>query len=101
MNEDYFDASKLLSSLNLEIKEEEIGKMLVRKAQEICPVETGKMRDSINSTVNNNQITVDCPVDYALDQHENYYYHHKQGQSHFLINPLLNSESEIEEILKT
>lgn len=100
MNEDYFDASNLLTTLNLEKKEEEIGKMLVQKAQEGCPIDTGTMQKSINSVVDNHVITVDCPVDYALDQEENEFYHHKTGNAHFMINALLNSENEIEDILK-
>lgn len=79
-----------------------LGDMATNYAKEDCPVDTGKLRDSITHTTDEQQgaVYVGTDVEYApfveyMDNRQ-----HTNGKAHFLRNAVSQHQAEYEEIIK-
>lgn len=63
---------------------EKLGRSILGRSTELCPIETGQLRNSGRLYVFNNSIRIiyECP--YAIYQHENTNFRHAFGRDHFL-----------------
>ena len=50
----------------IDVALEKIGLVAERYSKEMCPVDTGRLRNSITHAVGNNQVTVGTNVEYAI-----------------------------------
>lgn len=72
------------------IQEEQIAKEMRDKIKELCPVLSGKLRDSITLDPNyHGHPAIYTKLDYAVDVHENEWALHKTGMAGFIIKGAL------------
>lgn len=72
------------------IQEEQIAKEMFHKIKELCPVLSGKLRDSITLDLNyHGHPAIYTTLDYAVDVHENEWALHKTGMAGFIIKGAL------------
>ena len=76
---------KILTEFEKSVKQAllAIGSTAEGYAKEHCPVDTGRLRNSISNTVKDNTVYIGTNVVYAPPQ-EFYDYNHKVGKAHFL-----------------
>ena len=63
---------------------EAIGLTAERHAKENCPVDTGRLRNSISHAVDGNDAYIGTNVEYAVYVETNDSSHHNTGKAHFL-----------------
>lgn len=84
---------------NIPIVLESIGQTAEGYAKDNCPVDTGRLRNSITYGVDENTVYIGTNVEYAPQQ-EYTDMPHKVGQAHFLRDSLDRHKSEYKAILE-
>ncbi len=90
MNVEVFNADKVKKRIKMKILENRkkmraivkyYGNMMLRLSQKRCPVDTGKLRKSLNIEIENGGMTafLNSDVFYAADQEFTTWYHHSVG----------------------
>lgn len=78
-----------------------IGLECESKAKQLCPVDTGRLRNSITYAISpaDNEVVIGTNVEYAPSV-EFRDMQHKVGQAHFLRDGIVTSKSNIEKIVE-
>jgi hypothetical protein len=78
---------------------EAIGQEAEHFAKDECPVDTGRLRNSITHNVDGKDVYIGSNVEYAVFV-EYCDYHHETGNRHFLRNAAANHNDRYREIMK-
>lgn len=93
----------VLSALQLGVKLalESIGKTAVGYAQDDCPVDTGRLKGSIDCVTKGNSVYIGTNVNYAKYVEFGDRYKHKNGKAHFLRDAATRHGDEYKAIAET
>ena len=97
------NSAKVESELNKKIERalKAIGKTAVTHAMKQCPVDTSRLKNSINSEITEDELHVGTNVEYAIYVETDDTKKHKAGQkAHFLRDSIANHRDEYKAILK-
>ena len=75
------------------------GEMLLPIIKEDTPKQTGALAESITAEVVGDSLIIGSDKDYALEIHENAMLQHKNGESHFISNPIYEHIDDINQII--
>jgi len=97
------NSASMESELDKKIKRalEAIGKTAVTHAMRQCPVDTGRLRNSIDSEITEDELHIGTNVEYAIYVETDDTKKHKAGQkAHFLRDSIANHRDEYKAILQ-
>lgn len=69
-------------------------------AKKECPVDTGRLRNSISNEVFSDRVVIGTNVEYAQKVEFSDYIEHTNGNAHFLRNAVTNHNAEYEQTVK-
>jgi hypothetical protein len=69
-------------------------------AKQECPVDTGRLRNSISNEVFSDRVVAGTNVEYAQKVEFSDYIEHTNGNAHFLRNAITNHNAEYEQTVK-
>lgn len=75
------------------------GEKLRDESVQRAPIETGTLRASAKTTVEDKEAVVSFNTKYAARQHEEVGWHHNEGQSKYLESTLLDYQEELAQIM--
>lgn len=103
MKVDFTDNSKwVLDSKEQKIQTalEVLGIAAEGYAKAECPVDTGRLRNSISNEVFSDRVVIGTNVEYAQKVEYNDHIEHTNGNAHFLRNAVTNHNAEYEQTVK-
>lgn len=80
---------------------EAIGLTAEKHAKENCPVDTGRLRNSISHEVDQKDVYIGTNVEYAAAVEFNDFVHHATGRAHFLRDAATTHNDEYRAIMDT